>query len=145
MLNGTFQSTGGINFFMGFCPNSRLFWPAGKVCDFSNLCYSIDPSGKGSLHSYILSFVVFEILFGQLIDRMLKNKSLHKRKAPPPRPAMRVHLCHIFLALPVKNGPLPAELKFRKNTGYCVITLFWKITKTTVPVAIFQLLFKNSN
>ena len=44
-----------------------------------------------------------------------------------PRPARRVHLCHIFLALPVKNGPLPAELKFRENTGYCVITLFWKI------------------
>ena len=54
------------------------------------------------------------MLCGELIDRMLENKSLHECKAPPP-PARRVHLWYIFLALPVKNGPLPAELKFGEN------------------------------
>ena len=43
----------------------------------------------------ILCFEVFEILFGQLIDRMLKSKSLHKRKAPPPRQES-APLPHIF-------------------------------------------------
>ena len=40
---------------------------------------------------------------------MLENKlikSLHEREAPSLPP----------LALPVKNGPLPAEQKFRENT-----------------------------
>ena len=46
---------------------------------------------------------MFKILFGQLVDRILENKSLHEREAPP-------------LALPVKKGPLRAKLKFRENT-----------------------------
>ena len=33
---------------------------------------------------------------------------------PPPR---KVHLWHILFALPAMNGPFPAELKFRENTG----------------------------
>ena len=33
-----------------------------------------------------------------------------------PLPPRKVHLWHIFLALLVMNGPLPAKLKFRENT-----------------------------
>ena len=33
-----------------------------------------------------------------------------------PSPGRGVCLWCIFLALPVKNGPLPAELKFKENT-----------------------------
>ena len=33
-----------------------------------------------------------------------------------PYPGRGVCLWCIFLALPVKNGPLPAELKFKENT-----------------------------
>ena len=32
----------------------------------------------------ILCFEVFKILFGQLVDRMLENKSLHESEAPIP-------------------------------------------------------------
>ena len=42
---------------------------------------------------------------------------------PPPPPRSRVCLWCIFLALPVKNGALPAELKFKENTevmGDCI-------------------------
>ena len=54
----------------------------------------------------ILFFVeVFKILFGQLVERMVKNKSIRECEAPLPTPARRVHLWCIFLALPVKNGP----------------------------------------
>ena len=41
-----------------------------------------------------------------------KTKSMH-----PPPPARRVYLWCIFLALPLRNGPLPAELNFGENTG----------------------------
>ena len=34
----------------------------------------------------------------------------------PPSPR-KVCLWYIFVALPVRNGPLPAELKFRENTA----------------------------
>ena len=37
--------------------------------------------------------------------------SLH---CPPPPPLLEKY---IFFALPSMNGPLPAELKFRENTG----------------------------
>ena len=67
---------------MGFCPNSRLSGLAGKVCDFRYLCYLTDPCGKGSLRK-ILCFEVFKILFGQLVERMLENKSLPEGEAPP--------------------------------------------------------------
>ena len=36
---------------------------------------------------------------------------------PPPPSPRKVRLWRIFFALPVKNGPLPAELKFRENTA----------------------------
>ena len=72
-------------------------------------------AAKAAFIHKILCFEVFKILCGQLIDRMLENKSLRECKAPPP-PARRVHLWYIILVLPVKNGPLPAELKFRENT-----------------------------
>ena len=35
-----------------------------------------------------------------------------------PLPHRKVHLWHIFFALPAMKGPLPAELKFRENTEY---------------------------
>ena len=35
----------------------------------------------------------------------------------PPFPARKVHLWHIFFAVPAMNGCLPAELKFRVNTA----------------------------
>ena len=66
---------------------------------------------------------MFKILFGQLVERMLENKSLHEREAPAlaGQCASGTH----FLALPVKNGPLPAKLKCRENTVvvYCMIIL----------------------
>ena len=77
----------------------------------------IDPSSNlAAFIRKILCFEVFEILFGQLVDRMLKNKSLQERKSSPTR---RVCLwcILIFLALPVKNGPLPDELKFMETTA----------------------------
>jgi len=52
-----------------------------------------------------------------LCFEMFENKSLCECKAPPPLPARRVHLWCIFLALPFKDGPLPAELNFGENTG----------------------------
>ena len=57
-----------------------------------------------SIHK-ILYFEVFKILFGQLVDRTVENKSVHECEAPLPTPARRVCLWCIFLALPVKNGP----------------------------------------
>ena len=51
-----------------------------------------------------------------MVDRTGENKSVHECEAPLPTPARRVCLWCIFLALPVKNGPLPAEQKFRENT-----------------------------
>ena len=42
--------------------------------------------------------------------------SLAKLLSPPPPSDRRVHLWRIFFALPVRNGQLPAEPKFRENT-----------------------------
>ena len=56
-------------------------------------------------------FEVFKILFGQFVERMLKNKSLHEREAPPP--AGECASGAYFW--PCLNGPLPAKLKFREN------------------------------
>ena len=39
----------------------------------------------------ILCFEVFKILFGQLVDRMLENKSLHESEAPIPYFAFLFH------------------------------------------------------
>ena len=38
---------------------------------------------KAAFIHKILCFEVFKILFGQLVERMLENKSLHEREAPP--------------------------------------------------------------
>jgi len=40
-------------------------------------------TAKAAFIHKILGFEVFKILCGQLIDRMLENKSLHECKAPP--------------------------------------------------------------
>ena len=75
---------------------------------------------KAAFIHKILCFEMFKIIFGQLVDRMLENKRLFACEPPPPPPppqARRVHLWCIFLALPFRDGPLPAELNFGKNTG----------------------------
>ena len=73
---------------------------------------------KAAFISKILCFEMFKIIFGQLVDRMLENRSLFECEPPsPPLPARRVHLWCIFLALPFRDGPLPAELNFGENTG----------------------------
>ena len=41
----------------------------------------------------------------------------HVPHSTAPLPPRKVHLWHIFVALPAMNGPLPAELKFREKTG----------------------------
>ena len=35
----SFKALQANDLFVGFCPNSKLFLPAGKVCDFCDLCY----------------------------------------------------------------------------------------------------------
>ena len=47
---------------------------------------------------------------------MVENKSLHECEALLSTPIRRVHIWCIFLALPVKNGPLSAKQKCRENT-----------------------------
>ena len=44
-----------------------------------------------------------------------------------PLPHRKVHLWHIFFALPAMNGPLPAELKFRRTLNIKIL-LFLFIT-----------------
>ena len=47
--------------------------------------------------------------------------------SPSPSPSPRkVHLWGIFFALPAMNGPLPAEIKFRENTGRGLLK-DWKV------------------
>ena len=41
---------------------------------------------KAAFIHKILCFEVFKILFGQLVDRMLENKSHQERDVPPPLP-----------------------------------------------------------
>ena len=72
---------------------------------------------KAAFIHKILCFETFKIIFGQLVDRMLENKSLCECEAPHHPSARRVHLWCIFLALPFRDGPLPAELNFGENTG----------------------------
>ena len=67
---------------------------------------------KAAFIRKVLCFEVFKILFGQLVDRMLENKSLHELEAPP----LAGECASGTYFWPVKNGPLPAELKFRENT-----------------------------
>ena len=40
-------------------------------------------AAKAAFIRKILCFEVFKILFGQLVERMLENKSLHEHEAPP--------------------------------------------------------------
>jgi len=75
-------------------------------------------AAKAAFVHKTLCFEVLKILFGLFVDRMLENKSLHERlrpPPPPPAPGKRMGLWCIVLALPVKNGPLFAELKFKEN------------------------------
>ena len=40
-------------------------------------------AAKAAFICKILCFEVFKVLFGQLVDRMLENKSPYEREAPP--------------------------------------------------------------
>ena len=106
---------------MGFCPNSTLSRPARKVWDLCVLCYllyKLTLAAKAAFIHKILCFEVFVILFGQLVERMLKNNSQFKNTlAPPPGEYPPLWCILIFLALPVKKDPLPNELKFRETTA----------------------------
>ena len=120
IMSGAFRSTTGQQFFVGFCPNLDFVDQQEKFATcVTKFAQAIKPA-EAAFICKILCFEVTKILFGQLVDWMLVNKSLHKReiRPPPPLPAWRAHLWRIFLALPIKNGPLLAELKFRENTAY---------------------------
>ena len=55
--------------------------------------------------------------------------SLHYPLPPSPSPSpspRKVHPWGIFFALPTMNGPLPAEIKFRENTGRGLLK-DWKV------------------
>ena len=81
------------------------------------LVTKLTPVVKAAVIHKILCFETFKIIFGQLVDRMLENESFFECESPPPPPTRRVHLWCIFLALPFRDGPLPAELNFGENTG----------------------------
>ena len=52
---------------------------------------------KAAFIHKILCFEVFKILFGQLVDRMLENKSRQELEAPPsPTCQERAPLAHTF-------------------------------------------------
>ena len=110
------------------CRLTIYLWVSLSILDFLNqqenfatsVAYVIKLTrvAKAAIIHKILCFGVFKILFGQLVDRMLENKSRQERDAPPLPLARREPLWRILLALLVKNGPLPAELKFRENTEH---------------------------
>ena len=105
---------------MGFCPNSTLSRPARKVWDLCVLCYllyKLTLAAKAAFIHKILCFKVFVILFGQLVERMLKNNSQFKNTKLPHQESIPLWCILIFLALPIKKGPLPNELKFRETTA----------------------------
>ena len=81
---------------MGFCPNSTLSRPARKVWDLRVLCYllyKLTLAAKAAFIHKILCFEVFVVLFRQLVDRMLKNKSQFKNtKLPHQESAPLVHI-----------------------------------------------------
>ena len=103
---------------MGFCPNSTLSRPARKVWDLCVLCYllyKLTLAAKAAFIHKILCFEVFVILFGQLVERMLKNNSQFKNtKLPHQESTPLVHINFFGL---IRKGSLPNELKFRETTA----------------------------
>ena len=118
MLSGTFRSTAGQQFFVGFCPNLDFVDQQEKFATcVTKFAQAIKPAEAAFIHK-ILCFEVTKILFGQLVDWMFVNKSLHKREIPPPPPCLEsAPLAHIF-GLTDQEWSLLAELKFRENTAY---------------------------
>ena len=53
-------------------------------------------AAKADFICKILCFEVYKILFGQLVDRVLENKSLHECEIPPPPCQESAPLVHIF-------------------------------------------------
>ena len=111
------------------CRLTIYLWVSLSILDFLNQQENFATSvacvikltrvAKTAFIHKILCFEVFKILFGQLVDRMLENKSRQERDAPPlPHLPGESPSGAYILALLVKNGPLPAELKFRENTEH---------------------------
>ena len=64
--------------------------PILSFCDHQEKCATsatfvtkLTLEAKAAFIRKSVCFEVFKILFGQLVDRMLENKSLHEREAPP--------------------------------------------------------------
>ena len=57
--------------------------------------------------------------------------------SPSPR---KVYLWHMFFALLVRNGPLPAELKLRENTGNHKLLKPFLVAAETVTMSLQNLL-----
>ena len=90
------------------CRLTIYLWVSLSILDFLNqqenfatsVAYVIKLTrvAKAAFIHKILCFEVFKILFGQLVDRMLENKSRQERDAPPPSPTCqeRAPLAHTF-------------------------------------------------
>ena len=108
-----FKALQANDFFVGFCPNSKLFRPVGKVrATSATFVTKLILAAKAAFIRKSVCFEVFKILFGQLVERMLENKSLHEREALP----LAGECASGVYFWPCLNGPLPAKLKFRENT-----------------------------
>ena len=98
-MSGAFRSTTGQQFFVGFCPNLDFVDQQEKFATcVTKFAQAIKPA-EAAFICKILCFEVTKILFGQLVDWMLVNKSLHKReiRPPPPPPCLEsAPLAHIF-------------------------------------------------
>ena len=90
------------------CRLTIYLWVSLSILDFLNqqenfatsVAYVIKLTrvAKAAFIHKILCFEVFKILFGQLVDRMLENKSHQERDVPPPSPTCqeRAPLVHTF-------------------------------------------------
>ena len=86
IMSGAFRSTTGQQFFVGFCPNLDFVDQQEKFATcVTKFAQAIKPA-EAAFICKILCFEVTKILFGQLVDWMLVNKSLHKREIRPPPP-----------------------------------------------------------
>ena len=64
-------------------PILSFFYQQEKFATSATCVNKLTLAAKAAFIRKILCFEVFKRLFGQLVDRMLENKSLHEREAPP--------------------------------------------------------------
>ena len=79
-------------FLLKHCRLTMFSWASVSILDFLNqqekftisvTCFTkLTLVAEAAFIRKIHCFEVFKILFGQLVDRMLKNKSLHESEAP---------------------------------------------------------------